>query len=71
MPTGPVLASVRVRIPRQVLQELGMPDIRDVVVERPGRHLRARFVNVVTEIDEREAEMLLEAGARDRRGERA
>jgi hypothetical protein len=59
-----------VRIPVQILKELRASRIEDVVVERPDRFLRARFVNLVTEIDAREAAMLLEAGARDRRTER-
>jgi hypothetical protein len=48
--------------------ELEATRVEVIVVERLGRHLRARFVNLVTEIHEREAAMRLEAGARDLRG---
>jgi hypothetical protein len=60
-----------VRIPAQILRELGASTIEDVAVERPERFLRARFVNLVTEVDENEAAMLLQAGARDLRTERS
>ena len=53
--------------PWQIQRELGADTIAHISVERPGRHLRARYVNVFTEVDEREAAMLVQAGARDDR----